>query len=336
MKINMKGWIASVIANKQRIAIPIMTHSGIEIIGKTVKDAVTSGDVHYQAIMALNEKYPSAASSVIMDLTVEAEAFGADIVFSDHEVPNIIGRLVSTADEIEKLQIPSLEVGRVPEYLKANMLVAEHSAKPVLSGCIGPYSLAGRLYDMSEIMMAIYIEPDAAKKLLSKCTEYIIQYCKALKAAGVNGVLIAEPAAGLLSNEACSEFSSVYVRQIVDEVQDDYFSVILHNCGNTGQCTEAMIETGAAGYHFGNAIDMVETLKKCPSDVLVMGNIDPVGMFKMASADELYTASLKLLEDTASYPNFILSSGCDTPPGVPFENIEMFYKALNDYNSMNN
>ena len=56
MKINMKEWIASVIADKQRIAIPIMTHSGIEIIGKTVKDAVTSGDVHYQAIMALNEK----------------------------------------------------------------------------------------------------------------------------------------------------------------------------------------------------------------------------------------------------------------------------------------
>lgn len=335
MKINMKEWIASVIADKQRIAIPIMTHSGIEIIGKTVKDAVTSGDVHYQAIMALNEKYPSAASSVIMDLTVEAEAFGADIVFSDHEVPNIIGRLVSTTDEIEKLQIPSLEAGRVPEYLKANKLVADHSTKPVLSGCIGPYSLAGRLYDMSEIMMAIYIEPDTAKKLLSKCTEYIIQYCKALKVAGVNGVLIAEPAAGLLSNEACSEFSSVYVRQIVNEVQDDYFSVILHNCGNTGQCTEAMIETGAAGYHFGNTINMVETLKKCPSDVLVMGNIDPVGMFKMASADELYDTSLQLLEDTAAYPNFILSSGCDTPPGVPFENIEMFYKALNDFNSLN-
>ena len=188
---------------------------------------------------------------------------------------------------------------------------------------------------MSEIMMAIYIEPDTAKKLLSKCTEYIIQYCKALKAAGVNGVLIAEPAAGLLSNEACSEFSSVYVRQIVNEVQDDYFSVILHNCGNTGQCTEAMIETGAAGYHFGNTINIVETLKKYPSDVLVMGNIDPVGIFKMASADELYDTSLQLLEDTAAYPNFILSSGCDTPPGVPFENIDMFYKALNDFNSLN-
>ena len=123
MKINMNEWIASVISSKERVAIPIMTHSGIEIIGKTVKDAVTDGVVHYEAIMALAEKYPSAASSVIMDLTVEAEAFGADIVFSDHEVPNIVGRLVSTVEDIDKLVVPSLEVGRVKQYLKANALV---------------------------------------------------------------------------------------------------------------------------------------------------------------------------------------------------------------------
>ena len=64
---------------------------------------------------------------------------------------------------MEKLQIPSLENGRVQEYIKANRLIAEDTSKPVVAGCIGPYSLAGRLYDMSEIMMAMYIEPDCIK-----------------------------------------------------------------------------------------------------------------------------------------------------------------------------
>ncbi len=49
--------------------------------------------------------------------------------------------------------------------------------------------------------------------------------------------------------------------------------VILHNCGNTGHCTPAMLKTGAKGYHFGNKADMVEALKVCPADVLVMGNL---------------------------------------------------------------
>lgn len=336
MKINMKNRIASIIASEQRVAIPIMTHSGIELLGKTVNDAVTNGEIHYQAVKILSEKYSSAASSVIMDLTVEAEAFGAQIHFSENEVPSVVGRLVSNKEEIEQLKIPSLDTARLPEYIRANRLIAAETTKPVLSGCIGPYSLAGRLYDMSEIMMAMYLEPDSIKVLLSKCTAFITKYCLALKEAGVNGVLIAEPAAGLLSNDACLEFSSLFVKQIVDEVQDDFFSVFLHNCGNTGQCTDAMVYTGAAGYHFGNSIDMITVLNDCPQDRLVMGNIDPVSILKMATPQKVYDDTMQLLKNTTAYPNFVLSSGCDTPPKVPFANIEMFYQALNDYNQHKN
>lgn len=62
-----------------------MTHPGIELIGKSVHDAVTNGQVHYEAIKALCDKYPTAAATVIMDLTVEAEAF-RQIVFPENEV----------------------------------------------------------------------------------------------------------------------------------------------------------------------------------------------------------------------------------------------------------
>ncbi len=332
MERNMKQWVGELIASPDRAALPIMTHSGIELIGHSVRDAVTDGEVHARAVLALAERYPSLASTVIMDLTVEAEAFGAEIHFPEDDVPSVVGRLVCDRAGIEALAIPSLDAGRVPEYLKANELVARASDRPVLSGCIGPYSLAGRLYDMSEIMMGIYIEPDTIRLLLDKCTEFITEYCKALKRAGSNGVLIAEPAAGLLSDDACREFSSVYVRRIVEQVQDDNFAVILHNCGNTGQCTAAMVATGSMGYHFGNGMDMAAALRDCPSDTLVMGNVDPVSVFKMGTPEQVYEASTALLEMAAGHPNFILSSGCDTPPGVPTANIEAFYRAVADFN----
>ena len=51
--------------------------------------------------------------------------------------------------------------------------------RPVFAGCIGPYSLAGRLYDLSEIMMLIYINPEAANSLLKKCSDFILRYCMA-------------------------------------------------------------------------------------------------------------------------------------------------------------
>lgn len=332
-KINMRSFIQEIIADKKRVAIPIMTHPGIEMNGNSVRDAVTDGEVHFRAIQTLNQHYPSAAATVIMDLTVEAEAFGAEIVFPQHEVPSVVGRLIADESGIEALQVPGLDKGRVSEYLKANRLAAEAiTDRPVLAGCIGPYSLAGRLYDMSEIMMLIYINPEAANQLLQKCTDYILAYCRALKETGVAGVVIAEPAAGLLSNEDCQQFSSVFVKEVVDAVQDDAFAVILHNCGNMGQCTPAMVYTGAAGYHFGNKIDMVAAMKEIPADALGLGNLDPVGVFKQGSVESIKKDVLQLLSNMEPYPNFVLSSGCDTPPEVPAENIDAFFEALKTYN----
>jgi len=331
---NMNKWMDSVIVETKSLVIPIMTHPGIEMIGKKVIDAVKDGQIHFDAIKKLNDIYPADACTSIMDLTVEAEAFGAEIIFPEDEVPSVIGRLVNNYESVKALEVPSLQAGRVQQYLKANKLTAkEINDKPVFGGAIGPYSLAGRLFDMTEMMMAVYTEPETITLLLEKCTKFITDYCLAMKDTGANGVILAEPAAGLISNDDCSLYSSKYVKQIVDKVQDDSFMIVLHNCGNTGHCTEAMLETDAMGYHFGNKADMVEILNQCPDNVLVMGNLDPVGLFKMSTADEVRQATIDILEATRQYPNFIVSTGCDVPPNIPLKNIEAFYEAISQYNS---
>jgi uroporphyrinogen decarboxylase len=41
------------------------------------------------------------------------------------------------------------------------------------------------------------------------------------------------------------------------------------------------------------------------------------------------------METTREFPNFVLSSGCDIPPGVTAENILAFYQALDEFNTKN-
>ena len=330
---NMKRWVADVIRQREVTALPVMTHPGIEMNGHTVREAVSNGRVHYEAVMTLTRRYPAVAAATIMDLTTEAEAFGAEIAFSDEAVPAVSSRLLPDVKSINRLQVPSLSTGRIPQYLKANLLAAkEITDRPLFAGCIGPFSLAGRLYDMSEIMMLIYENPDAAHTLLAKCTQFIEKYCQALKRTGANGVMMAEPAAGLMSNDDCQNFSSAYVRYIVNKVQDENFIVILHNCGNTGQCTQAMVATGAAAYHFGNKCKMEEVIKDVPPTALAMGNIDPVSIFKDGMPFQMRQTVTDLLEKMRPYPNFVLSSGCDTPPHTPLANVDAFFESLADFN----
>ena len=324
----MNKTISKILTTDRIPVMPIMTHPGIELIGKKVIDAVKDGQIHYEAVMALRKRFPqSVASTTIMDLSMEAEAFGANIVFDDNEVPTVSGRMLESAVDVEALQIPSLDTKRVPEYLKANRLAAAELDVPLFGGCIGPFSLAGRLYDMTELMMAMYIEPDTANLLLDKCTQFILEYCKQIKASGSAGVVMAEPAAGLLSNDDCQAYSSRFVKTIVDAVQDDNFVVMLHNCGNTGQCTKAMIETGAAALHFGNAIDMAQVLNEVPADIAVSGNINPVEIMKFGTPQQVEDVAKQLIKLADKHNNFILSTGCDVPPETPFENIESLFNA---------
>lgn len=329
----MMQWMADVIQRKEVMALPVMTHPGIELNGNTVRQAVSDGRIHYEAVLSVAKRFPTLAASTIMDLTVEAEAFGAEIAFSDEAVPAVVGHPLSNADAISRMEVPSLSAGRIPAYLKANLLAARNiTDRPVFAGCIGPFSLAGRLYDMSELMVLIYERPDVAHQLLSKCTTFIKKYCEAIKLTGVGGVMMAEPAAGLLSDEDCRTFSSDYVRYIVETVQDDEYIVILHNCGNTGHCTGAMVSTGAAAYHFGNKCNMEEVIREVPTTALAMGNIDPVSVFKDGMPSFVKQTVSDLLEKMRDYPNFVLSSGCDTPPHTPMHNVDAFFKALEEFN----
>ena len=330
---DMKSWRQEILESSYRIAIPILTHPGIDMIGCSVREAVSDGKKHFLAIESLAKAYPAAACCTIMDLTLEAEAFGAHILFPEDDIPTVEGRLLEGTESIDSLVKPSAQAARLPQMIKACSLAAQNiKDRPVFGGVIGPYSLAGRLYDMTELMIGCMCGPDAMEILLQKCTDFLISYCKELKATGINGLMIAEPAAGLISADDCMRFSTKYIQQIVKAVQDDGFIFILHNCGTSGHCADAMVATGAMGLHFGNRADMEEMLKVSPKDVLVMGNIDPVSLFLQASPEQMYQETMALLESTALYPNFVLSSGCDVPPHIPQDNITAFYKALNDFN----
>jgi uroporphyrinogen decarboxylase len=337
MKMNMNEWIQSILTSDERKAMPIMTYPGLMITGNTVKEMVTQGEVQYHCIKALSDRYPGiAGTTLIMDLSVEAEAFGSQISLTENEIPTVSHRLIDSFEKVISLKIPEIGNGRDGCHLKAARLAADNiNERPVFGGIIGPYSLAGRLYDITEMMMAILIEPEGSHELVNKCTFFLMEYAKAFKNAGCNGIVIAEPAAGLLAPDQCEEFSSQYIKKIVEFVQDDTFKVIVHNCGNTINLVESMVGTEAAGFHFGNAVDMLDILPQVPSDRIVFGNIDPSGIFKNGNPDIITDKTNELLNKTAKYKNFVISSGCDIPPGTTIENIDAFFEAVEKFNNTN-
>ena len=334
MNYNMKEWLASLKGTGAKKPIPILSFPCVSLLGVTVRELISDSEVQAKGMKAVAEKTASAASVSFMDLSLEAECFGAKIVVSDEEVPTVKGRIVNDMDEAEALAVPAVGSGRTQIYLDAiKKASAEITDRPVLAGMIGPFSLAARLLDVTEIMMDCYDDPDMVHLVLEKVTEFLCEYAKAYKAAGANGIVMAEPVAGLLSPSLEEEFGSPYVKKIVDAVQTDDFAVIYHNCGdNVPRMLDSILTTGCAAYHFGNSVDLErDIIPKIPSDTVVMGNVDPAGTLRLGTPEKVRTETLALLEKCSKYPNFVLSTGCDVPPMTPWENINTFFAASDEY-----
>ena len=310
--------------------LPILSFPAAQKLGVSIKQLVNDSELQAKAITLVASETPSLAAISLMDLSVEAEAFGADVLFHENEIPVITGQLVSDENEANALAVPSLDAGRARVCVEGIRLAKERiTDKPLLAGMIGPYSLAGRLADVTEIMYLCYDEPETVHIVLDKATKYLISYGEAMKNAGADGIMMAEPLAGILSPAMAAEFSVPYVKRIVEALQDDSFAVIYHNCGNAvPDMLDEIYSQGAAAYHFGNAIDLAAVLKKTPSDILCMGNIDPVSQFAEGTPDSMRAAVHALIDACGNYQNFIPSSGCDIPAHADWNNIHAFFEAL--------
>lgn len=335
MKRDMKAWLEELKAAPAKKAMPVLSFPAIQLMGVSVKELISDSDLQAKGMALVAQRVDSAASVSLMDLSVEAECFGAQIRVSDEEVPTVVGQVVSTEEEAEALAIPEVGACRTGLYLdaikKAAGLITD---RPVFAGVIGPFSLAARLLDVTEVMIDCYEEPDMVHIVLDKVTQFLCAYCQAYKEAGANGVVLAEPVAGLLSPALAEEFSGPYVKRIVDAVQDDSFLVIYHNCGgSTIQQIDSILATGSAAYHFGNAIDMAEMMTHIPAGTVAMGNVDPAGEFRNGTPESIRAATLAVLDACCKYPNFVISSGCDIPPLSRWENIDAFFAAVREYYS---
>lgn len=316
-------------AEKKR-ALPILSFPAAQKMGVTVEELVKSAPLQAEAMALVARETDTLAAISLMDLSVEAEAFGAKVRFEANEVPAVIDQLVSDEDEADALEVPGVDAARVPVFVEAVRLAREKiTDKPLLAGMIGPYSLAGRLMDVTEIMYTCFDEPETVHKVLDKAAQFLISYGMAMKEAGADGVMMAEPLTGVLSPDMAEEFSMPYVKRIVDALQTEDFAVIYHNCGNSvSSMLEGLFAQGAAAYHFGNAVDMEAILKAAPADVLCMGNIDPAGEFANGTPESIARAARSLMEKCGAFRNFVPSSGCDIPAHASWDNIQAFFGAL--------
>jgi uroporphyrinogen decarboxylase len=310
-------------------ALVFGTNIGAEILKIPAINIYTEINAQVDVILAFYERFDADFLITAMDLSVEAECFGSEIVFSQNEAPQVQNRLIVSLSEIERLDVPSVGKCRSKNFIQiTEKLISLGISIPVIGGIIGPFSLAGRLFGAKEMFRLTIDNESSALSLIEKCNQFLMSFTKAYKEAGCQGIVVSEPSAGLLSPKALSKFSSLFIKQLVRSFDSPAFRVIYHNCGARAVHLDSIFKTEASILHFGEPMDIPTALHRNKENRIISGNLDPVNVFLADKKEIVFEKTINLFNATKKDSNFLIAPGCDLAAETPLENVVTFYSVV--------
>jgi [methyl-Co(III) methanol-specific corrinoid protein]:coenzyme M methyltransferase len=268
------------------------------------------------------------------DLCIEAEAMGCEInVYAHSEdllYPTIKKKLIHNEAELDTIQIPSdlTRRGRVPMMAEVLGLMKKDIGTDAAIGSyvLGPFTLAGQIMELNDLLKLSFKKPDKIGKLLEQMTNVIIQVAGEYQKAGVDFITVREMGAtsDVLSPRVFKTLILPYLKRIFEKIA---VPSVIHICGKTNDIVPFMVESGAKAISVDQKNDVGETRKKLGPKALVFGNYDPYNVLVAGTPDLVRTTIKKCMDDGVS----AVWPGCDIWPTVPAENFKAMMDEVRNY-----
>ena len=270
---------------------------------------------------------------VPFDLCVEAEAIGCEInVYAHSEdllYPTIKKKIIHGEDEMD-ITLPADigKRGRVPLMKDAIRIIKADigGEVPIGSYLLGPYTLAGQIMELNDLLKLSFKKQDKVGRLLDTLADAIIAVYREYEDAGVDYITVREMGA---TSDVLSPrlFKSLILPPLKKVMAGIKIPSVLHICGKTNDIVEFMLESGTTAISVDQKNDVAETRKKLGAKALVFGNYDPYNVL-VSGTPELVRDTMKKTMDagvSAVWP------GCDIWPTVPRANMEAMLDEVRNY-----
>ncbi len=270
---------------------------------------------------------------VPVDLCVEAEAMGCEINVYPHAegilYPTIKKKLVHNEDEMN-VSVPAdmATRGRVPLLKEAIRLLKADIGNDVAVGSyvLGPFTLAGQIMELNDLLKLSFKKADKVAKLLDVMADALIIVAKEYEKAGADYITVREMGAtsDVLSPRVFKNLILPPLQKVIKEIS--VFSV-LHICGKTNDIVTSMVEAGPTAISVEQKNDLAESRKKLGPDALLFGNVDAYNVLVSGSEELVRTTVRKCIDDGVS----AVWPGCDIWPSVPPENMNAMMDEVKTY-----
>jgi [methyl-Co(III) methanol-specific corrinoid protein]:coenzyme M methyltransferase len=310
-----------------------VTTEGLKSLGQ--KFAATHLDAKMMAAAAAStyKLFGFECGVAPFDLCIEAEALGCEInVYAHSEdllYPTIKKKLIHNEAEME-IAVPTdlIRRGRVPLMLDVIDLMKKDIGTEAAVGSyvLGPFTLAGQVMELNDLLKLSFKKPDKIGRLLDTLSGVIIQIAQEYEKSGVDYLTVREMGAtsDVLSPRVFKSLILPYLTKIFSRLT---VPSVLHICGKTNDIVPFMAESGANAISVDQKNDVAETRKKLGPKALVFGNYDPYNVLVAGTPDLIRSTVRKCMDDGVS----AVWPGCDIWPTVPPDNMKALLDEVRNY-----
>ncbi len=288
--------------------------------GIDLRAAMSDAGVLADVLIAALDDYGSDLALVFSDVTVEAEALGAEVAWASGTPPRVKREIAP-----DRMVVPDPEkAGRMPVILDAarRVILARGDTVPVLVSLKGPFSLAALATGLEGLLTDALADPARAHDTLSRAADCQSSYARAIVATG--GIpLIGDPFASgsVLGPDHFDALARPGLSRLVEEIHDLRSPAAIHVCGDTSPILASLLTTGADLYH----LEWADLEVAAASGAILMGGL-PTELLLGTGEEELEAAVAEGLDAIPNRDRFIFAPVCDVPTNACPERVRAFMR----------
>ena len=264
-------------------------------------------------------------------MCTEPSAFGAKCVFWKNEFP-FADKVIKKVEDIDNITLPNPETdGLLPfmlnRLIKAQPAIEAAGHKIRFSVSRGPLNIASFLMGVTELMMAIVMEPDKIHHLMRIITDFLKQWHKLQRQtfSDIEGILMLDDIVGFVSEEDFLTFGFPYIKEIYDDSSSKVR--FFHNDADFRVSVKHYPEMGVNLYNPGVQMSVNEIKEATGNKLTVLGSIPPRDVLASGTPELVKQETSALIKELKDKSRFILSCAGGMPPDVTTENINALIQA---------
>lgn len=255
---------------------------------------------------------------------------GVKVVEADDSYGRIGTPLARTPEDVDDLAVyDPFAAEECPEFTNSYVANLEGLVRGmeedyhVCGFSWGPLTMAGYIRGADQLLMDMFLEPDLAKRMISKVTRFTADIQRRCVSCGASVMWMSDPTASedMIGIDEYREFELGPVAEVIHRVKaEDDVPIMLHMCGETTHTMTLLPDIGVDCFSCDTAVDLAAARANIGDRMALMGNVAPVGTLMQGTPEQVTRESYGCIDKAGRDGGFILSSGCEIPRDTPDAN----------------